>query len=153
MSNTEGFQLLTTDKAVLDDAHDRYPLINWNSNLDAALVEKIYRETLKRAGFGYIVAPSGVRSKNGDLLPSGYGGTMMASEIGISMGSGIPLYSSEPLNLYLDEDEGIISLPIWAGVAGQIKAYTPNEMADMIDAGELDTKDYSWCDGYDPKWS
>lgn len=152
MSNTEGFQLLTTDKAVLDDAHERYPLIKWNSNLDAALVEKIYRETLKRAGFGYVVAPSGVRSRKGDLFPSGYGGTMMASEIGVAMGSGVPLYSSEPLHPYLDEEDGYLSLPHWRAIAEQIKPYTPIEMANMVDSGGLDTKDYSWCEGYEPTW-
>lgn len=137
VSNENGFPILKSDLLLRKDLEKQYgPLTSGQFD---ALVEKIFTETIRQAGFVYIVASGG------------YAGKTVAGEVGIAIGSGLPIYASEQLNGKLDENAGDSS-PLWEGTAKQIKVYTPENLITMTRKNKLDAEDYPWCSGYIAKW-
>ncbi len=152
--DNQEFQILETDRKIMDDLRFRYPEVSWTKDHFAAVIEKIFKLTIDEAGFVYIVNPNNIISPDGSPYPNGYAGIMMAGEIGHAMSAKKPIYSWESLDPTLDEKEGIIWPSTWKFVAECIKPYSPEEVISMVDEGMLDEKDYFWCDGYKPKdWS
>lgn len=147
ITDGQGFQLLATDTAVMADLQRRYPHVSWTKDRFAAVVELIFKRTIDKASFIYIVAPSDVPSPDGSIYPKGYVGTMAAGEMGHAVAAKIPMYSSEPLDPSLDEEEGITWPVSWRAIAEQIKPYKPHEIVAMVNKGKLDSKDYFWCEG------
>lgn len=151
ITDGEGFQLLATDATVMDDLQKKYPHVPWSKDHYAAVIEKIFKETISQAGFVYIVDPSNIMAPDGNYFPKGYAGTMVAGEIGHAMAAKKPIYAMEPLDVTLDDNESVWPV-MWQGIANQIKTYTPDKIIEMVNSEKLDVADYQWCDGYEFKW-